>query len=88
MPFAELRKAAGLSQEQLAIKVGVSRYSIIEYEKGRTSPTLQIANKIAHVLGCTSIDELLNPSPLPPLSKKAAGASGARKKAAKTGKTT
>ena len=77
MSLIERRKAAGFSQEQLASLVGISRFSIIEYEKGRTSPTLEMATKIANALGCASVDEL-NPNPTPPPSlTKAAEETGA-----------
>lgn len=75
MPLAERRKAAKLSQEQLANIVGVSRFSIIEYEKGRTSPTLEIASKIANALGCASVDEL-NPTQPPSVRRRIAKGRG------------
>ena len=38
-----------MSQEQLAEKVGVTRQTIIAIEKGRYSPSLELAFKIAQV---------------------------------------
>jgi putative transcriptional regulator len=44
----ELRQAgAGMTQQQLAEAVGVSRQTIIAIEGGRYSPSLEVALKIA-----------------------------------------
>lgn len=49
-----LRKArteAGLSQEELATKVGVSRTTISSYELGNSLPTLDVATAVVLALG-------------------------------------
>lgn len=46
----KLRKNAGLTQEELAEKVGVSRAYIGYIEQGRNTPSLEIVDKIAKVL--------------------------------------
>jgi putative transcriptional regulator len=46
----ELRARHDLTQEALAEKVGVSRQSIISIEKGRYSPSVVLALRIAQVL--------------------------------------
>jgi putative transcriptional regulator len=46
----ELRARHDLTQEALANKVGVSRQSIISIEKGRYSPSVVLALRIAEVL--------------------------------------
>jgi putative transcriptional regulator len=46
----ELRARHDLTQEALANKVGVSRQSIISIEKGRYSPSVVLALRIAQVL--------------------------------------
>jgi putative transcriptional regulator len=46
----ELRARHDLTQEMLAQKVGVSRQSIISIEKGRYSPSVKLALRIARVL--------------------------------------
>ncbi len=55
MEFSEkllmLRKKAGLSQKQLAIKAGVSQSSINYWEKGERTPGFDQIYKLAHVLG-------------------------------------
>lgn len=46
----ELRARHDLTQEALAEKVGVSRQSIISIEKGRYSPSVTLALRLARVL--------------------------------------
>jgi putative transcriptional regulator len=53
----ELRGAAGLRQEDLAQRVGVSRQTIISIESGRYNPSLELAWKLSRTLG-TTIEEL------------------------------
>ena len=43
----ELRRSRGLSQEELAGALEVSRQTIISLEKGRYNPSIQLAFKIA-----------------------------------------
>ena len=43
----ELSKNKGLSQEQLAAKVLVSRQTIISLEKGRYNPSLDLAFRLS-----------------------------------------
>jgi transcriptional regulator with XRE-family HTH domain len=51
------RSELGMSQGDLAAKVGVDRRQIRRYESGETQPTLSVAKTIARSLGIT-IDEL------------------------------
>ena len=53
------RQAAGLTQEQLAEAVGVSRQTVTKWESGETSPDLEHAAALADALGCT-VDALAN----------------------------
>lgn len=46
-----MREAAGLSQERLASKIGVSSACLCRYEKGLRTPSVPTAQKIASVLG-------------------------------------
>lgn len=55
----ELRKNIGLSQEELAEKVGVSRQTISKWELGETSPDIAQAKKLSKIFNI-SIDELVN----------------------------
>ena len=52
-----LRKEAGLRQEDLAGKVGVSRQTIIAIENDKYDPTLELAMKLARHLQ-TTVEEL------------------------------
>ncbi|ETS92804.1 helix-turn-helix transcriptional regulator [Veillonella sp. AS16] len=45
------RTMLGLSQHELAEKVGVTRATINSIENGKTIPSLKLANDIAIVLG-------------------------------------
>lgn len=50
------RKQAGLTQEQLAKKIGVSLMSVRRYESNERVVTEEILQKIAAVLGCSKWD--------------------------------
>ncbi|MCR2783389.1 MULTISPECIES: helix-turn-helix transcriptional regulator [unclassified Microbacterium] len=52
-----LREAAGLTQAELARRVGVTRQTLIAIEQGKYSPTLELAFQIAHVFG-RSLDDV------------------------------
>ncbi len=47
----ELRAVLNISQEELAIKVGVRRETIARLEKGMYNPSLKLAVDIAKVFG-------------------------------------
>ncbi len=47
----ELRGVHSMTQEDLAIKAGVSRQTIISLEKGKYNPSLQLAHKLAIIFG-------------------------------------
>lgn len=53
----EHRKAAGMTQEELAMMTGCRRETIANIEKDRYNPSLALADKIAQALEC-SIYEL------------------------------
>ena len=48
--------ADGLTQQDLADRVGVTRQTILSIEKGRYSPTIGLALRLAKVLGVTVED--------------------------------
>lgn len=58
----ELRKSCGLTQEELAERVEVSKDYIGLIERGLRSPSLQVIEKIANSLGVT-IHVLFNEMP-------------------------
>ena len=53
----KFRIAQGLSQEKLAILVGVRRETMVFLEKGKYNPSLRLAYRTAKVLN-TTVDEL------------------------------
>jgi len=66
--MAQLRKAAGYTQQQLADEVGVSRRMIAYYEGETGHPPTSFLVDLAHALATTT-DELLGMQPM----KKARG---------------
>lgn len=55
----ELRNERNMTQEELSIKVGVSRQSIVAIETGRYDPSLQLAFKLAQQFDCLIEDIFL-----------------------------
>ena len=53
----EIRTERGLTQEQLAGMVGVTRQTIISVEKGRFTPSVRLALELAQALDA-SVNEL------------------------------
>lgn len=58
----DLRLRRGLTQDQLATTIGLSRASIANIEQGRQQVLLDHAWSIARALGAASIDELIGAS--------------------------
>lgn len=56
----EYRKKAGMTQAQLAEKLGVTPSCITMWEAGYRKPDIVSLKKIAKILSCTA-DELLEP---------------------------
>ena len=56
--LAALRKQKGLTQQQLAEKIGVHVAQVRRYEAGTSQPTLDVIRSLAVALG-VSADELL-----------------------------
>jgi putative transcriptional regulator len=54
----EARKKLGLTQQELAGKVDVTRQTIIALEQGRYNPSLQLAYRLTQVLKKKHIEEL------------------------------
>ncbi len=47
----ELRALRGITQQELADKIGVTRQTVIAIEQDKYSPSLETAFKVAKVLG-------------------------------------
>lgn len=58
MTISERRKAAGLTQVQLAKKMNVDQSAVSLWESGKTVPLRKYRKKLAKILDCT-VDELL-----------------------------
>ena len=54
-----LRKKKGLSQEELAEKLGVSRQSVSKWESNNTYPETDKIVQICNIFECT-MDDLIN----------------------------
>ena len=53
----ELRKAAGMRQEDLAEYLGVTRQTVIAIENDKYDPSLALSMRMARLLG-TTVEEL------------------------------
>ena len=56
--LTEVRKNHGMSQGDLADKLGVSRQAVSKWERGESSPDIDKVFALADIY-CTSLDELL-----------------------------
>jgi len=62
------RKAHGLSQEELAEKMGVSRQAVSKWERAEASPDTDNLILLSQIYGVT-LDALLNDDPVEPISE-------------------
>ena len=58
--ISQFRKELGLTQEELAAKVGVARQTIIALEQGRYNPSLGLAYSITKALKKKSIEDVFD----------------------------
>ena len=54
----EFRKKLGITQQELAERVNVTRQTIISLEMGRYNPSLELAHKISKVLKAKKIEDI------------------------------
>ncbi len=63
LPFSnrikEMRESKRLTQQDLADAIGMTRQTIVAIEKGKYSPSLEAAFRIAHTLGTNLEDVFL-----------------------------
>lgn len=57
--FRIFRKKSGLTQEDVAEKLGVSRQAVAKWERGDTAPDIEFCIKLAELYG-TTIDALVS----------------------------
>ena len=50
-PIAERRTSRGMTQQQLAAELGVSRQTSISLENGKYNPSILLAHSIARLFG-------------------------------------
>lgn len=50
--LVELRQKQGLKQQQVADRAGITRQSLSSLESGRSAPSITLALRLAHTLGC------------------------------------
>lgn len=60
--IARIRIERGMTQQELAEKIGVTYSNVSRWERGEVSPTIKSMLKIAAVLGC-SLDDLVDAAP-------------------------
>lgn len=58
MSLLSARQRAGLTQEEVAKKLGVRQANISFWENGKTAPRAKLLLNLASIYGCTT-DELL-----------------------------
>ena len=66
----EARAKAGLSQQELADKLGVSRQTINAIEKGDYNPTIKLCVGICRILGLTLNDLFWDETEIEKIEKK------------------
>lgn len=54
--IAKLRRAKGLTQDDLAQKLFITRQTVSGWEIGRTQPGLDVLGELADVLDCSPLD--------------------------------
>lgn len=54
--ISRLRKLQGLTQDELAERLFITRQTVSGWENGRTQPSLDILGELAEVLKCSPLD--------------------------------
>lgn len=65
----ELRRAAGLSQEALASRLGMPQNSFSNWERGIASPGIEMTDEIARAIGCNPSELSKPPASIPKIKK-------------------
>ena len=58
--IADMRKSRGMTQQQLADAVDVTRQTIIALEQGRYNPSLLLAFKVTKAVGAEHIEDVFS----------------------------
>ena len=59
MKIKELRKSRNMTQNELAISVGVERTTVTMWETGNSVPSIDALKKLAAIFNC-KIDDLID----------------------------
>lgn len=59
MNISKARKRSGMTQEDLAQRIGVNRATLSKYETGQIEPSISMLRKICNVLEC-SLQEIMS----------------------------
>ncbi len=54
--ISKIRRLKGLTQDELAERLFITRQTVSGWENGRTQPSLDILGELADVLGCSPLD--------------------------------
>lgn len=58
MGFKKAREKSGLTQQEVASRLGIDQSAVCQWETGKTKPRASLLPKVAAIYGCT-LDELL-----------------------------
>jgi transcriptional regulator with XRE-family HTH domain len=61
--FARVRRASGLTQEELAARSGFTQGYLSDLERGRRNPTIVSLYELAQVLGVEVVELIAEPRP-------------------------
>lgn len=64
LAFREMRKRSGLTQAEVANRLGVDQTTVCKWENGKNLPRADLLPNIAELYGCT-VGELLKRESLP-----------------------
>jgi transcriptional regulator with XRE-family HTH domain len=58
MTFKELMKSAGVTQKEIAERLGFHQTLISQWQKGKTKPSVSVVLELAKILNCSAEDIL------------------------------
>lgn len=59
MGFKQARERTGMTQQEVATKLGIDQSAVCQWETNKTKPRASLLLKVAAIYGCT-VDELLS----------------------------